>query len=222
MSIGNRHTVTLFVSGKSEALPEQRLAKVGYKLTQKMKDAGIKEVLPSVCASIPQIKPEELKDHYEALAPFMISMLEETQNSIVRASYEACKGVLPLSVSDEELSVGACIGFLSAAQFTDAECLSKWFKECVEDNLTVVACESLSCDDPEDARVQQQVSIRRDYLAGLTAEKVFYTPNQIRVVRRMLELASESSAGTSVRAVALIEQKLDQMEKKPVEDALEL
>lgn len=122
--VSNVHTLVPFVSGESKPLGGQRLAKVGFKKTKDNPNP-----LPSVCASVPFLSREEVMGNIEALLPFVGNMLEGTQDAIIRALYEASKGTRK-EVRQEEISVQACIAFLSAeaaGSRISAESIKAWF-----------------------------------------------------------------------------------------------
>ena len=125
--ISNVHTLVPFVAGESKPLSEQRLAKVGFKETAKMKKDGIKP-LPSVCASVPTLAEEEIQGNISALLPHIRTMLEGTQDAIIRSLCEGSKGQRK-EVRTEEISVQACIAFLAAQEAgsrISAESIAAW------------------------------------------------------------------------------------------------
>ena len=71
-NISNRHTVNPFISGKSEALVQQRLCKVGYKKTKDCPNP-----LPSICVSVPHVDPSAINGAILAgFMPALISLIE--------------------------------------------------------------------------------------------------------------------------------------------------
>lgn len=123
--ISNVHSLVPFISGESKPMNGQRLAKVGFKKTKDNPNP-----LPSVCASVPFLQQEEVMGQINALLPHIGTMLEGVQDSIIRALYEASQGQRK-EVRDEEISVQACIAFLSAEQAgsrISADSIKAWFE----------------------------------------------------------------------------------------------
>lgn len=216
--ISNRHTVNPFVAGKSEALMGQRLAKIGYKKT-----ANMPNPLPSVCVSVPQIDPDSILGNINRLLPYIADMLEGTQDKVIRSLYEASHGSL-LSVSDDELSMSACIGFLeteSSGSRLTVEFLESWFDSQCKDNLTVVIADKLGFDlsTPEQEKtVEKHVNGYRGLITSLSGSKTILQPNQIKACRTVIGLVSDDSV-----TVSRLTARLDAMEKKEkIEDLLEL
>src|SRR5438874_354432 len=81
MSISNRHPVNPFIAGKSAPMSDQRLAKVGYK-NSKNSPARF----PSICASVPYIT-EFTEDQFERLQPYIVNLLENAQDGILKSLY---------------------------------------------------------------------------------------------------------------------------------------
>ena len=127
-NVSNRHSVVPFVAGTSKPLTGQRLARAGFKLTEKMKAAG-KTALPSVCASVPQIDPAAVQVFISELMPHIGNMLEKAQDEILRAKYEASGGTAT-ELTDEEISIPQCLAFLNAESTgsrLSAETIGAWF-----------------------------------------------------------------------------------------------
>ncbi len=217
-NISNRHNINLFVSGKSEALSGQRLAKVGYKSTTKT-PAKFK----SVCASVPYISELDIRGKIDSLIPYVKELLEQTQDKVLRNLYESAGGVLA-SVSDEDIGITACINYLEAESTggrMTKEFLESWFSTNVEDNLTLVIAEKLKFDlstDEQVAVVGKHVNGYKALVSSLAGNKVFLQPVQIAGIRKALEIASVEDDVSEK-----LGKKLDIMEKKEkIEDLLEL
>lgn len=215
-NISNRHQVSAFIAGTSKPLSGQRLARVGYKST---KNAPAK--YPSVCASVPVLTAECLTpDTLTKLTPHILTMLQDAQDGVLRSLYESSDGTLT-TVSDDDISVDACIGYLAAVAAggrLTAEIVSSWFDTQVAENLTVVLAEKLGF---QEMNAEQMKTIGKHLGAykGLIAEvaawtdkKARLTPTQITGVRRAIEVSSVDD-DTSAKLLA----KCDAMEKKPEE-----
>lgn len=217
-NISNRHTVTKFVAGESKPLSGQRLARVGYKTTHKTPAK-----YPSICASVPQINPEHILGNVTKLLPYICTMLEETQDKILRSLYESSDGTLQ-AVTDDDISVEQCVAYLAAEAAgtrLTTELVEAWFDAQVSDNLVVVVATKLGYSDltPENLpTVQKHVKVYRALLSSLAGGKTVLTPTQIQGCKRALEVSSvddETSRKLNARLTAL--------EAKPkMEELLEL
>lgn len=219
MSISDRHSVNPFVSGKSEPLGGQRLAKVGYKTTK-----ATPAKFPSVCASVPVIESNAwTDDQFKRLQPHLIKILSDAQDGIFRSLYESSHGALS-AISDDDISVESCINYLDAESTggrLTIELLNAWFDENVRTNLTVVIAEKLGFDlsTPEqESTVDKHINGYRGMIASLSGGKTTYQPNQCDAILRALTVSSVDDE-ISVKLIA----KLNQM-KNPVkvEELLEL
>jgi hypothetical protein len=194
-NVSNRHAIVPFVAGTSKPLADQRLARAGFKLTEKMKAAG-KTALPSVCASVPFIDPAAVQVFMNELLPHIGAMLEKTQDEILRSKYESSGGQAT-DITDEELSIPACLAFLnaeSAGSRLSVESIGAWFDNSLTDNLTVLIADKLGFDlsTPEQEQtVQKHVRNHRDVLCMLAGKNVILAPRQVNAVQNMLELAAE-------------------------------
>lgn len=223
-NVSTRHAVQAFVSGESKPLSDQRLAKIGYKQTKAMTDKG--EVAPeSICVSLPKIESAEIERHWEALIPHVRTLLETAQDGIIRALYEskgADKNVFR-EVSDDELSVSACVGFLEAESSggrLSKEYLESWFDRNLSENLFVVIAEKLGFDElTEDntAVIQKHLNGYKGLIAGMSGKNLSLHAQQITGIRRALEVCSvdDETSGKLLR-------KLDEMEKAKTEQLLAL
>lgn len=184
--ISNRHSVVPFVAGTSKPFPEQRLAKVGYK-SSKANPAKF----PSVCASVPTIagwsenQSARLKTHF-------VQLLADTQDKIFRSLYESSDGSI-LSIGDDEISVDQCIAYLEAESTGDRltkERIVEWFNDNVSDNLSVVICEKLSVDNPDDLRVQQTLNAYRGLFGSLSKDSGALQEKQVTGLRKAIEVSA--------------------------------
>ena len=196
-NVSTRHAIVPFVASKSQALSGQRLCKVGFKLTEKMKAEG-KKALPSVCASIPPVDTAAVQMFADELLPFVVRMIESAQDGILRSLYESSGGTLT-DVTDEELSIPACIAYMSAEAAgtrLSTESISAWFDSALADNLTVVIADKLGFDlstDEQTNTVQKHVRLHRDVLCVLAGKNVILSPKQETGIRNMLRLAGDES-----------------------------
>ena len=217
MSISNRHPVNLFVAGKSQAMSEQRLARVGYKSSAKNPAK-----YPNVCASVPRIT-ELTESQIEALSEHIVTMLENAQDGIFRSLYESSDGKLEC-ITDDDISVESCIAFLNAeaeGSRITKEMVEKWFVENVQDNLTVVIAEKLGFDlsTPEqESTVQKHINGYKALMAALSGGKTILTDVQIKGLQRALEVSSVDD-----EIAGKLSKRLVTMQNKPkIEDLLDL
>ena len=216
-TISNRHSVLPFVAGTSAPLSGQRLAKVGYKKTAAMPNPPA-----SVCASVPMIQPADVLDKVQRLLPYIGAMLESAQDGILRSLYESSDYSLS-SVSDDDISVDACISYLAAEAAGDRlkkDAILQWFDSEVAENLTILVAEKLGFSDltPDaEKTVAKHVGIYRDLIGMLAGGKTILEPKQIRGCRTAISLASSAD-----RISARLNDRLTAMESKKVVDILDL
>ena len=208
--ISTRHNVNLFVSGESKPLTGQRLAKVGYKTTAKTPAK-----FPSICVSIPPIPDQDITDNLSRLIPNIREFLSGAQDGIIRSLYESREGSLN-SISDDEISVSACINFLDAestgSRWTK-DYLVDWFNTNIRDNLIVVIADRLGLElatPEEEARVNVHINAYRELISSLSGGKTVLEKEQIHGIRRALDVSSidDETSGKLLK-------RLDQLENKP-------
>jgi hypothetical protein len=212
------HTVTRFDSKKSQALSGQRLAKVGYKTTAKTPAK-----FPSVCASVPFLGNDAISENIPALMGHIRGMLENAQDGVLRSLYESSGGTLT-HVTDSDLSIAACIGFLDAesqGSRLTKEFIESWFSDSVQEYLVAIIAEKLGYDGElsveQDATIARHVNGYKGLYSSLAGGKTMLQDNQINSLRKVLELID--SDDTSVKLLA----RLNAMQNKPkMEELLEL
>ena len=187
-TISSRHSVLPFVSGTSKAFTEQRLVKVGYKNT---KNAVAR--FPSVCVSVPVITEID-ESHLDRLLPFVVELLENAQDGIVKSLYESSEGALR-EVSDEEICIDSCISFLESVrrgtQGLTKELIGEWFDEFCVDNLTMLLTEKLGSGGD----LSRHIKGYREVLASLASPKTSLTPVQIKSCKVVLAGAEDTEVG---------------------------
>jgi len=220
--IGNRHTVTPFISGESKAQHGQRLAKVGYKSTKdKETKKEIPPKFPSICVSVPQIPAEFLSaDNIKRLAPYIGSMLEEAQNGVIRSLYESSQGSLS-AVSDDDIGIDAICGYLESQANGDrlsGDSIGAWFDTAARDNLTVIFADKLGFDlsTPEQEQtVAKHCGMYRALMVSLSGKELAPTIQQKQAMRVVLRVSEDDSV-----IAQKLTAKLDQLDKKPDMEAL--
>jgi hypothetical protein len=217
-NVSNRHNVIPFVAGKTAALTGQRLAKVGYKKT-----ALIPNPLPSVAISVPYIQPSAVQENYLRLLPYIGTMLETAQDGIVRSLYESSDGVLT-SVSDDDISLNACIAFMEAeanGNRLKKETIVAWFVSEMAAICEVIIAEKLkfTVPDGEELNADQRKTIApylaavKEIFSTLAGGKTMLFQGKIDECRFYLSFAPDGSE-TAQRLVS----RLNSMEKKLKEE----
>ena len=218
-NVSNVHDVIPFVAGKTAPLTGQRLAKVGYKSTEKNPAK-----YPSIAVSVPQVNPADITENLTALLPYIGIMIEGVQDSVIRSLYEGKNGKLT-QVTDSDISIQACIAYLESEAAGDRlkkEHIEAWFDRVAKENTFTLIAEKLgySGDDltPEQvSTVEKHVKVYRDILSMLSGGRTVLTPVQIRSCRTVIEV-SEDDSGIGQKLLA----RLKAMESPKVADMLEL
>jgi hypothetical protein len=214
-NVSTVHDIKPFKAG-DKALSDQRLAKIGYKKTKDQPNP-----LPSVCVSVPPVNSEEIRENLTALLPYIGTLLEGTQDKIIRARYEATAGALKI-IQDSEISVSACISFLHAeanGSRLTIDAIEKWFDATLAERVTVWIGTKLGYDldsltTEQMGTMQRHCKIYRDIMTGLSSNRTILAQKQIVGLRGALDLAEDS---TDPMAVALT-TALDTVEGKNAED----
>jgi hypothetical protein len=195
-NVSNIHDIKPFVSGKSEPLTDQRLARISFKQTEKMTKAGIK-ALPSVCVSVPPVSVEDVQANIEQFMPHLVALVERTQDDVIRSLVESSGGTRT-TVSDDEISIPAVLAYLSAESAgarLSTESIGAWFDSALSDAVTVLIADKLGFDlsTPEQiATVTKHVKNHKDVLCMLAGKNVVLAPRQEQAIRNMLELTDEA------------------------------
>lgn len=214
------HLINEFISGKSEALTGQRLAKVKFKTTEKSP-----RKYPNVCVSVPFIGKESIIESMVDLVPVVRAMLESAQDGIVRSLFESSDGMLS-QIQDSEISIAACISYLEAetqGSRLTKEVIGAWFESNVKEYLYVIISEKLKYSTEEEHTPEQTATVNR-HLNGyrglyesLAGGKTILQENQIKSLSKVLELIDTEEVGTKLAG------RLQGMLNKPkIEELLEL
>lgn len=200
--VSNVHALVPFISGKSEPFTGQRLAKVTCKQTAKMTKEG-KKALPSVCASVPFLPLEQVKEHTEALLPHLVTLLQDTQDGIIRSLYEGSKGARK-DVRQEEIDIPACVAFLNAKEAgsrLSGESIRAWFFDSSAKGLSaLIIMDALKYGQDWDALTEeQQATVSKhvqkyaegfELLAGKKVSRAAFSDMAWRRMGEVLELCA--------------------------------
>lgn len=179
--ISNRHSIVAFDSKISKAFEGQRLAKIGYKTTKTGKT--------SVCVSVPRIGSLDIAT-LKAFEPHLLSLIEQTQDAIIRNLYESGAN----EVSTEQLSIESVAAFLdsdSRGERLTKEMIGEWFQENLADSLMVAFAEKLGISEPtveDDARIGKVVETYKEKFASLSGSKTLYTVEIVEKLEKALSL----------------------------------
>jgi hypothetical protein len=214
-NVSTVHDIKPFKAG-DKALSGQRLAKVGYKSTAKNP-----ALYPSVCVSVPHVDPADIRENLTALLPYIGTLIENTQDKIVRARYEATAGALKI-IQDSEISVAACIGFLHAeanGSRLTIDAIEKWFDATLAERVTVWIGTKLGYDldslTPEQmGTMQKHCKVYRDIMSGLSSNRTILAQKQINGLRGALDLCENPDDPM----VAALSTALDTVEGKNADD----
>lgn len=219
-NVSTIHDVVPFVAGKTAALTGQRLAKIGYKSTAKNPAR-----FPSVAVSVPHINPDDIRDNLDSLLPYIGTMLEKTQDDVIRNLYESRDGSLKI-VQDHEISVQACIAYLESEAAGDRikkEHIETWFDRVCAENVFTLIAEKLgftgdTLTTEQSAVVDKHVKVYRDIMGMLAGGRTILTPVQIKSCKTVIDV-SEDDSGIGTKLMA----RLTAMESpKAVAEFLEL
>ena len=221
--IGTRHSLSLFTAGESKPASGQRLAKIGYKQTAAMTKAG-ETAPPSVCASVPQVDPADIRANIDRLLPYIGNMIEAAQDGIIRSLYESAGHTL-ISVDDADISVSACVSYLAAEAAGDRlkkETIEQWFDSEVAENLTVFLAEKLGFSEltaDNMAVIGRHVAIYRTLIGSLGGGKTILETKQINGCKKAISLSA-----TADRIAQRLTDRLVAMEapKRKIEEFLDI
>lgn len=201
--ISNRHTVSLFVAGKSEAMENQRLSRITYKTH---KDGSKKS--DSKCVSVPRIEPASVTATAEAFQPYLLQLMETAQDGIIRSRIDAGA----TEISDEELSVTEILRYLdeeSKGERMTKEFLETWFTANLADVLTVALADKLGLSDTpseQEAKVvQHHINVYRAKIASLSGGKTGFDPASCDKLLKAISFA-DSADETAKRLIARLEK----------------
>jgi len=211
MSISNRHSLALFVSGESKPMHGQRLLKIGFK--------GEKKEFDSHCASVPAIESsvlEELKKNPARFADICVAAMESAQDGIAKALFLSSRGTLG-AISDDDISLDACFSYLES-QGTGGrltkESLATWFDTYMAENLSVIFAEKLSLP-LEHEKIGQVLAGYRGMFQECAAPKIALSDAKIKALKDAIVYCSEDRISGKILA------RFDAL-KKEQEEMIEL
>jgi hypothetical protein len=216
--VSSQHSIVPFVAGKTAPFTGQRLAKIGYKTTEKTPAQ-----FPSVAVSVPPIQDSEITEHTDRLIPYVRDYLNGIQDKVIRSLYESSLGSLT-SVSDAEISIAQCIAFLqseAAGGRLTKDTVYAWFDSDAKDILTALLADKLGFADPmtenQEKQIAQSVHAYREVCSSLSGGATILQPSQIKSLRTLFGMCDSSE--TLGKLIA----RLNSMEVvKPVAELLEI
>ena len=210
-NVSNRHAVTPFLAGSSKPLVTQRLSKVGYKSsTDKITKKVTAAKYASICASVPQVDITAVQVFAVELMPYLVSVIENAQDGILKSIYESSGGLLA-DITDEQISIPACISYLAAeaaGSRLSEDSIAAWFASDCADNMTVVIADKLgfNLSTPEQCEaVQKRVDIHGKILAMLSGKNVTLSEQQQIAIRNCIKLGADIAGGIGAKIVARFE-----------------
>jgi len=124
------------------------------------------------------------------------------QDSVIRSLYENASGKLSV-VTDDDISVNACIAFLEAEAAGDRlkkEHIEAWFDRVCADNTATLIAEKLGfASDGQELTQDQNIVIAkhvktyRDILSMLAGGKTILTPVQIKSCKTVIDVCEDDS-----------------------------
>jgi hypothetical protein len=187
------HDVVPFIAGKTAPFTGQRLAKVGYKTTAKTP-----ALYPSIAVSVPKLSTETIKASIDALMPYVVQFVEDSQDKVIRSLYENASGKLSV-VTDTDIGIDAIVSFLEAESAGDRlkkEHIESWFDRVCADNVFVLLAEKLGFTDPnadQEAVIKKNVAVYRSVLSMLAGGKTILTPVQIKSCKTVIDVSADDS-----------------------------
>lgn len=219
------HNVFEYISGKSEALTGQRLAKVTYR-----KKGDNPKGYKNICTSVPMVTNDEIMGNISSLMPYIRNLVETTQDAIIRSLNDSADGNLT-TVTDNDISIAQVINYLGAESVGSRltkEYLVTWFNDNIQDALVYTFGVKLgfisanddnpTMSDNQLATLAKHINGYRDMVSSLAGGKTILQDNQIKSIRKAIEIAGVND-DTSVK----LTNRLDAMATKPkIEELLDL
>jgi hypothetical protein len=181
------HNIVPYTSGITKPLNGQRLATVTYK-TDKL--TGTKPA--SVACSIPQVDTEAMKAHIDEFIPHIKTLVERTQDAIIRERHEASATL----VSDKDIDIEHVIEYLNAestgGRLTKAQVV-EWFDENIADPLAVALATKMGVSEnpteEQSNRIENLLKEFRNNIGALTAGNMKYDPDTCNVLQKAISFA---------------------------------
>lgn len=231
-NVSNRHTVTPFVSGKSQPLTGQDLIVCSFKQTEKMTKAGIK-ALPSVCVSVPQFA-EFTAEQLDLSRDLLKELFTAARRDIITAAYVKNQAIG--SIEESALTVEACIEFLetkSGGRLT-SESLGAWYDATMQPIVEAFTLEKLvsigqlnadqTPTDKHMAIVESTVKDYREVFSALASGVTKYEEKRCTLLVKLLASVDAEDAGYTVarKLTARLTKMMQPVIKEARPDALAL
>lgn len=220
-TISNVHNVDVYVSGKSQALTNQRLAKFSWK-TRTIEVSGKEEKIKpeSKCVSIPFIDSNNVINNIDILMPHIKNYLNSVQDNIIRNKFETNMNLA--NISDNDISISAIVQFLESDSSNDSarmtkESVKSWFELNIADNLAVILADKLGISsiptDEESERIMKTVALFGDKISSLSSGKTSFDVKTARSIKNAIEIVEDEDDILKQRFIV----RLDKMIAAPIE-----
>lgn len=213
-TISNVHNVDVYVSGKSQALTNQRLAKFSWKTPKEGENKGIKP--ESKCVSIPFIGSNEIKDNIDKLIPHIANYLYSVQDNIIRNALE--NNMKLANISDNDISISSIVQFLEAGSDSESsnrmtkESVKSWFDENIADNLALILADKLGISsvpsDEESDRIMKTIAVFGEKISSLSSGKTSFDVKTARSIKNAIEIVEDDNDVYKNRFIARLDKMI--------------
>lgn len=192
-NVSNRHAFAK-LEKNSKPLSGQRLVRLIAKKDKEGMYAS-SNLTESLFVSIPPIDTDKITDHIGALIPHIVSMLEGTQDQIIR---EKRIEFGHDSIDESDFDIDKCIAFLDASASGSrltTEYLQSWFTEMYSEAAAEFIATMNKCAVGELSEEQlKKVNVLRDMYSGFASAR--YSPDipKCKAMIRFGEFLGEGNA----------------------------
>lgn len=192
------HSVVTY-DGKNKPFTGQRLAKFSWKTVTDKASPMYNIKRDSKCVSLPVITGEVITSNIVALVPHVVTFLHGVQDKMIREMLESGNSIS--TVRSESIDIAAICEWLEGNDESGRltkETVTVWFKENVEEMLTVALADKLGVSETptqaESDRIIATVEVFRNKVAALAGGKTSYEPKVCKSLISALELAPAGDA----------------------------
>lgn len=196
MSIGTSHVFNV-LDKSSKPIDGQRLVRLIAKGENKSPNLS-----GSMCISIPVVTAEEVVGHIEALLPYVVGMVQDTQDKIIR-EYRIESGASDMH--ENLFDVPHVVEWLAAnatGERVTREYLARWFTE----DYGEVAHEWIrtlkSSEGATPEVIERKFNVIRDMVASFADARTKHSKPQCKAVLAFAEVVECDSRMTQIRMMA--------------------